>query len=270
MATKTAAKPAKTSAAKASGIPRTMKFKCSKEEWETRLDLAAAFRLSKLMGWDELLFAHISARVPGEPNILMHPAHLFFEEVTASRLHKLDGDCKHVNPLDEPAHAFAFPAHMAVYEHVPEAKCVLHLHTKAGTAIAMQEQGLIPGNQYAMFLGPIRYHDYQGLVQSKEEHQVLARNLQGARVAVQRAHGFIIWGHSVMEAFMTAFIMNRACEVQLAATAGGIKPYVPPQTVLDRAFREGDLIMSDKSPFVQMTWRAWKRLLEREAPDYRT
>lgn len=260
MATKTLEKPR----------GRKNKLKCSKEEWAVREDLAAAFRLSNLMGWDELLFAHISARVPNEPNILMHPAHLFFEEVTASRLHKLDENCNHVTPLDEPAHSFAFPAHKAVYDAVPDANCVLHLHTKAGTAIAMQEQGIIPGNQYAMFLGPIRYLDYFGLVQSKEEHQRLADSLQGARVAIQRSHGFIVWGHSVMEAFMTAFILNRACEVQLAATAGGAKPYVPAQTVLDRTFKEGELILSDTSPFQQMTWRAWKRQLEREAPDYKT
>ena len=136
---------------------QSMKPGISPEEWKIRVDLAAAFRLAAMQGWDELLFAHLSARVPGEANhFLMHPAHMLFEEVTASNLHKLDENCNHVMPSDELPHKFAFPFHKGIYDAFPAAQCVMHLHTKAVTAVAMQDQGLIPGNQYAMWLGPDR------------------------------------------------------------------------------------------------------------------
>ena len=108
------------------------------EEWKVRVDLAAAFRLAALQGWDELLFAHLSARVPGHPNqFLMHPAAILFEEVTASNLHKLDEHCNHVEPSDELPHKFAFPFHKGIYDAFPQAQCVVHLHTKYVTAVAM-------------------------------------------------------------------------------------------------------------------------------------
>jgi ribulose-5-phosphate 4-epimerase/fuculose-1-phosphate aldolase len=130
------------------------------EECKTRVDLAAAFRLAASQDCDELLFAHLSARVPGHPSqYLMHPAHILFEEVTASNLHKLDEHCNHVVPNDEMPHKFAFPFHKGIYDAYPQARCVMHLHTKYATAVAMQEQGLIPGNQYAMWLPNIGYHD---------------------------------------------------------------------------------------------------------------
>jgi len=125
------------------------------EEWKARVDLAAAFRLAALQNWDELLFAHLSARVPGHPKqFLMHPAAILFEEVTASNLHKLDENCNHVGPSDELPHKFAFPFHKGIYDAFPQAQCVMHLHTKYVTAAAMQEQGIIPGNQYACGSGP--------------------------------------------------------------------------------------------------------------------
>lgn len=241
------------------------------EEWNARVDLAAAFRLCALNGWDEYLFAHLSARVPGVPNhFLMHPAAILFDEVTASNLHKLDENCQHVEPSDELPHKFAFPFHKGIYDAFPQAQCVVHLHTKAVTAVAMQEQGLIPGNQYAMWLGPIGYHDYEGLISTNEEGERLARNFGGKQVVLQRGHGFVLWGHSIHEAYMLAFLMIRACEVQMMSLAGGIKPYVPPPNVLDITPKQARIITDGKEPFNAMTWRALKRKLDREAPDYKT
>jgi ribulose-5-phosphate 4-epimerase/fuculose-1-phosphate aldolase len=240
------------------------------EEWKTRVDLAAAFRLAALDGWDELLFAHISARVPGEPNhYLMHPAALLFEEITASRLHKLDENCQHVIPSDEMAHAFAFPFHKGIYDAFPQANCVVHLHTKAATAVAMQDQGLIPGNQYAMWLGPIGYHNYEGFVSTPEEGIRLAKNFKNSQVVIQKGHGLVLWGHTVHEAYMLAFLVNRACEVQIASLAGGVKPYVPTQAVVDIVPSQARIITDGNTPFPQMTWRALLRKLDREAPDYK-
>jgi len=243
------------------------------EEWKARVDLAAAFRLAALDDWDEWLFAHISARVPGHPNqFLMHPAALLFEEVTASKLHKLDENCNHVVPSDELPHKFAFPFHKGVYDACPKAQCVVHLHTKYATAVAMQEQGLIPGNQYAMWLGPIGYHNYEGLVSTPEEGQRLAKNFGDKQIVLQRGHGFVLWGHSIHEAYMLAFLVVRACETQIRSMTGdgGAKPYVPPQDVLDATIGQARIITDGNAPFNQMTWRALLRKLDRDAPDYKS
>jgi ribulose-5-phosphate 4-epimerase/fuculose-1-phosphate aldolase len=244
----------------------------SADEWKARVDLAAAFRLAAMQDWDEGLVAHLSARVPGNPNqFLMHPAALLFEEITASRLHKLDDKCNHVVPSDEMQHKFAFPFHKGIYDAYPQAQCVMHLHTKYVTAVAMQEQGLIPGNQYAMWLGPIGYHDYEGLISTDEEGQRLARNFGNSQIVLQRGHGFVLWGHSIHEAYMLAFLMIRACETQVRSMAGAIKPYVPPQAVLDATIGQAlSFFTNGDTPFNQMSWRAMLRKLDRDAPDYKT
>lgn len=242
------------------------------EEWKRRVDLAAAFRLCALQDWDEGLVAHLSARVPGHPNqFLMHPAALLFEEITASRLHKLDDKCNHVVPSDEMPHKFAFPFHKGIYDAFPQAQCIMHLHTKYVTAVAMQEQGLVPGNQYAMWLGKIGYHDYEGLISSDEEGVRLAKNFGDSQIVLQRGHGFVLWGRSVHEAYMLSFLMIRACETQIRSLAGSVKPYIPPQHVLDATVGQGRAIIHDTdAPFNQMSWRAHLRKLDREAPDYKT
>lgn len=248
----------------------SIKADVSPEEWQRRVEHAAAFRLCALYGWDELLFAHISTKVPGEPDhILMHPASMLFEEVTASLLHKLDRDGQLVIPSEHPAHSFAFPPHRAVLDAMPDAQCVIHLHSMAGMAIAMQKQELVLGNQYAMFLGPIGYHDYDGLL-SEDEAPKLIKNFGEGRIVIQKSHGFILWGRSVKEAFMTAFVLNRACEIQLRALAGGAEPYIPPQAIIDKTANEGQIITGDDSPFVQLNWDALLRKLDRDAPDYKT
>jgi ribulose-5-phosphate 4-epimerase/fuculose-1-phosphate aldolase len=255
----------------AAATVQSLKPGITPEEWQVRVDLAAAFRLAAMHGWDELLFAHISARVPGAPQqLLMHAAHLLFEEVTASNLHKLDENCNHVVPSNEIPHKFAHPFHKGIYDAFPEANCVFHLHTKAATAVAMQEQGLIPGNQYAMWLGPIGYHNYEGLVSTPEEGVRLAKNFAKGQVVLQKGHGLVLWGRSVREAYMLAFLLNRACEVQLESLAGGVKPYVPPQPVLDITIQQAKIITDGNAPFNAVTWQALMRKLDRDDPSYKT
>jgi ribulose-5-phosphate 4-epimerase/fuculose-1-phosphate aldolase len=255
----------------ATSAARALKPGMDPAEWKARVDLAAAFRLAALQDWDELLFAHLSARVPNHPNqFLMHPAAILFEEVTASNLHKLDENCNHVEPSDELPHKFAFPFHKGIYDAFPQAQCVMHLHTKYATAVAMQEHGLIPGNQYAMWLGPVGYHDYEGLLSTTEEGQRLAKNFGNKQIVLQRGHGFVLWGHSVHEAYMLAFLVIRACETQVRSSAGAVEPYVPPQAVLDATIGQAKIITDGKEPFNQMTWRALLRKLDRDAPDYKT
>jgi ribulose-5-phosphate 4-epimerase/fuculose-1-phosphate aldolase len=167
-------------------------------------------------------------------------------------------------------HKFAFPFHKGIYDAFPQAQCVMHLHTKYVTAAAMQEQGIIPGNQYAMWLGPVGYHDYEGLLSTDEEGHRLAKNFGNKQIVLQRGHGFVLWGHTIHEAYMLAFLVIRACETQVRSMAGGIKPYVPPQPVLDATIGQARIITDGNAPFNQMTWRALLRKLDRDAPDYKT
>ena len=242
------------------------------EEWKARVDLAAAFRLAALQDWDELLFAHLSARVPGHPNqFLMHPAAILFEEVTASNLHKLDENCNHVEPSDELPHKFAFPFHKGIYDAFPQAQCVMHLHTKYATAVAMQEQGLIPGNQYALWLGPIGYHDYEGLLSTDEEGQRLAQEF---RQQTDRAATWprlrAVGAHHPRGLYAGVPASSAPARRRCARSAGGVKPYVPPQAVLDATIGQARIITDGNAPFNQMTWRALLRKLDRDAPDYKT
>ncbi|QEU09502.1 class II aldolase/adducin family protein [Paracoccus yeei] len=240
------------------------------EERKLREDLAACFRLAALDGWDDLLMAHISARIPSEDAYLIQPQMLRFDEVTASRLHLLNRQGQHIRPSDEPTHAFAFPMHLAVYNAIPDAACVFHVHTKAGIAVSMQAQGLLPSNQYALWLGKIAYHDYEGFLWGKHEEEKLAKCFAESRIVILKGHGLIVWGRSIPEAYVLSYCLNRACEAQIASGTGpgGLEPYIPPQEVIDRVPGEAGIITDGNSPFVAMAWRSLQRRLARHAPDY--
>jgi ribulose-5-phosphate 4-epimerase/fuculose-1-phosphate aldolase len=242
------------------------------EESAIRTDLAAAFQLAALHGWDEIVIAHLSARIR-KNQFLMHPSHLYFSEVTASNLHLLDESGEHVVPNPEMPHRFAFPFHKGIYDAFPQANCVMHLHTPAATAVAMQKQGLIPGNQYALWLGPIGYHDYEGLVSTASEGERLGRSFGSGHVVLQRAHGFVVWGHSVPHAYLLAYFLNRACEVQIASQTGvgGIEPYVPSDDVVKACVPQAQKIMLDPNgPVVRTTWAGALRKLEKTNPSFRS
>lgn len=237
------------------------------EESAIREDLAAAYRLAALHGWDDIVIAHLSARLPSQrTQFLMHASALYFEEVTAANLHLLDEDGNHVRPNPERTHAFAFPFHKALYDAFPEANCVMHLHTPAATAVAMQKQGLIPGNQYALWLGPIGYHDYEGLISTAAEGERLVRSFGTGQIVLQRAHGFVVWGANIPHAYMLAYMFNRACEVQIASQtgAGALEPYIPAPEVVEASVGQARKVMLDPNGrVVQGNWAAALRKLRR-------
>lgn len=239
-------------------------------EWATRVDLAAAYRYAALKGWDELTFAHLSARVPQTDNqFLMHSAELLFEEVTASNLHKLDANGEHVIASPEPAHRFAFPFHKGIYDAFEEAQCVIHLHTKYGTAVAFQQGGLEPGNQYSLWLGPVGYHEYEGFLSTPEEGKRLAKAFGEGQIVIQKGHGFVLWGKSVQEAVMLALILDRACETQILAQSGGSALYKVSDACRAQCADEGWRIVLDGTcSFNDMTWRAIHRKVARDLPGY--
>lgn len=242
-------------------------------EMQLRVDLAAAFRLAAHHGWDDIVISHMSARLPGgRGKFLMHPTDLYFQEVIASSLLLVDeGDKDLMYPNPEKPHSFAFPFHRGIYQAFPNANCIIHLHTPAATAVAMQRQGLIPGNQYALWLGAIGYHEYEGTISTEEEGRRLARAFNDGNVVLQKAHGFVVWGQTVAHAYLLAYILDRACACQIRALAGSVEPYLPPEDVVRACAPQGQhIILDPNGPVCRSTWAGALRMLDRIDKSYRS
>ncbi len=195
----------------------------SAEEWQARVDLAAAYRLVAHYGWDDLVFTHISARVPGpEHHFLINPYGMMFDEITASSLVKIDLNGQvmmespyHINPA-------GFTIHSAVHAAREDALCVMHLHTTAGIAISAQKSGLLPISQHSLFpLSSIGYHDYEGLALNEDEKPRLVADLGENTHLILRNHGLLTVGSSTGDAFLAMYNLQRSCEIQLLAQSGG-------------------------------------------------
>jgi ribulose-5-phosphate 4-epimerase/fuculose-1-phosphate aldolase len=197
----------------------------SKEEWQVRVDLAAAYRLVADYGWDDLVFTHISARVPGpEHHFLINPYGMMFEEITASSLVKVDLDGRIVMDSEYSINPAGFVIHSAVHAAREDALCVMHLHTDYGIAVSAQEKGLLPISQQSLFvLASLGYHDYEGLALNDEEKPRLVADLGKKTFMILRNHGLLTVGPSVADAFLSMFLLERACRIQILAQSGGGK-----------------------------------------------
>jgi ribulose-5-phosphate 4-epimerase/fuculose-1-phosphate aldolase len=195
----------------------------SVEEWQVRVDLAAAYRLVALFGWDDLIFTHISARVPGpEHHFLINPYGLMFDEITASSLVKVGFDGKKVMDSSYDINPAGFTIHSAVHTARPDALCVMHLHTRHGVAISAKKHGLLPISQQSLFvLASVAYHDYEGLALNEGEKPRLVGDLGDKNNLILRNHGLLTIGGNAAEAFLAMYNLERACEIQLMAEAGG-------------------------------------------------
>src|SRR5438552_8044931 len=195
----------------------------SEQEWQARVDLAAAYRLVAHYGWDDLIFTHLSARVPGpEHHFLINPYGMMFEEITASSLVKVD--LKGNKVMDSPfeINPAGFTIHSAVHEAREDAQCVMHLHTTEGVAVSCQKDGLLPISQQSLYpLMGLAYHDYEGVALNPEEKVRLVRDLGDQHSMILRNHGLLTCGASVADAFLFMYILQKACEVQIRAQAGG-------------------------------------------------
>ena len=235
-------------------------------EWKLRCDLAAAYRLVAMFGWDDLVFTHISARVPGpEHHFLINPYGWLFEEITASSLVKVDLDGQKVEASDAFINPAGFTIHSAVHEAREDANCVLHLHTVDGVAVACQEEGLLPINQTAMLLnGQLAYHDYEGVALDHDERPRLVADLGDSKVMLLRNHGTMAVGESVASAFTYMYFLERSCSIQIAAQAGGrlITPKDDVQSVVEQQSRS----MASAADF--LVWPALLRRLQRENPGF--
>lgn len=241
----------------------------SPEEWQLRVDLAACYRLVARHGWSDLVFTHISARVPGqEDHFLINPYGLMFEEITASNLLKIDARCNKVLESPYPVNPAGFVIHSAVHEAREDARCVLHTHTRCGVAVSAQKAGLLPLSQQSTFiLGSLGYHDYEGVAMHEAEKPRLQTDLGHANHLILRNHGLLTVGGTVADAFMSMYVLESACQIQIAAQTGGELTYVSADIVRDvsNAIRvqTGGL----GSAFV---WPALLRMLDRSDAGYRS
>jgi len=240
----------------------------SAEEWAMRVDLAACYRLVAYFGWDDLVFTHISARVPGTHDFLINPYGLMFDEVTASNLVRVDlqGNQTLASPYQiNPA---GYTIHSAVHEVREDANCVLHLHTPAGIAVSCQKGGLLPISQQASIVGcSLSYHDYEGIALNPDEKQRLQANLGRTAHLMLRNHGLLTVGRSVADAFLSMFTFQRACEIQVLAQGHGAELIHIPQSVLDTV--PGYVKAVTRGAGGALTWPALLRKMDKIDGSYR-
>jgi ribulose-5-phosphate 4-epimerase/fuculose-1-phosphate aldolase len=201
----------------------SMKDQVSADEWQLRCDLAACYRLVALYGWTDLIFTHISARVPGpEHHFLINPYGMMFDEITASSLIKVDQDGNKLSESQLPVNRAGFVIHSAIHAVRDNAQCVIHTHTRAGVGVSAQQNGVLPISQQSMFvLASLAYHDYEGVALHDAEKPRLQDDLGTANFLMLRNHGLLTVGASIPDAFLSMYIFESACQIQLAAQAGG-------------------------------------------------
>jgi ribulose-5-phosphate 4-epimerase/fuculose-1-phosphate aldolase len=238
-------------------------------EWQTRVDLAACYRLCALYGWDDGIYTHISAAVPGEPeHYLINPFGLRFDEVTASNLVKVDGAGNVVGGVSAPVNRSGFRLHAAVHKARPDAACVMHLHNLSAIAVGMQQDGLLPLSTYALrFYDALAYHDYEGIAMTPEEQARLVDNLGDRPAMLLRHHGSLTVGRTIPEAFVLMETLDRACAVQLRAQAAGVPLHRPSDAMCRSAHAQ---LVGDGSPEGALEWPSLLRRLDAASPRYRT
>src|SRR5260221_1735156 len=247
----------------------TIREQVSAEEWQARVDLAAAYRLVALYGWDDLIFTHISARVPGaEHHFLLNPYGMMFEEVTASSLVKVDLAGNKVTESPYFVNPAGFTIHSAVHAAREDALCVMHLHTDYGIAVSAQKEGLLPISQQAMLaLASLAYHDYEGLALNDEEKPRLVKDLGDKNHLILRNHGLLTVGRSAAEAFLAMFLLERACKIQILAQSGGGELVMVPETILRSVESQVKAVTVGQG--AALTWPGLLRKLDRIDPSYR-
>ncbi len=242
----------------------------SPEEWQLRCDLAAAYRLVAYFGWSDLIFTHISARLPGpQHHFLINPYGLMFDEITASSLVKVDQDCNVLSPTTFPVNPAGFVIHSAIHAVRHDAGCVLHTHSRAGVAVSAQKCGILPISQQATFvLNSLAYHDYEGVALRDDEKPRLQADLGRANYLVLRNHGLLTVGRSVADAFLSMYTFENTCRIQIDAQAGGGElVQVQPEIIQGVGAAMKSVTVGQGANLV---WPALLRRVERLDPSYKT
>lgn len=247
-----------------------VKSQVSEAEWEQRVHLAAAYRAVAMFGWDDLIFTHISARVPGEENhFLINAYGMMFDEITASSLVKIDHQGKKVMDSPYGINPAGFVIHSAIHEARPDAICVLHLHTAHGVAVASQQKGLLPISQQAMVvLASLAYHGYEGIALNDDEKPRLVKDLGDKHFMILRNHGLLTVADNIPDAFVFMYLLERACEVQILAQSGGTPLVEIDQRLIDGATAQAKAVMGQVGG--NLTWPGLLRRLDRLDRSFRT
>lgn len=242
----------------------------SAEEWQTRVDLAACYRLVANFGWSDLIFTHITARVPGQhEQFLINPYGMMFDEITASSLVKID---MHGNKLDDspfPVNPAGFTIHSAIHAARHDAQCVLHVHSVNGVAVSAQKAGVLPLSQQSIFvLSSLAYHDYEGVALNDEEKPRLVADLGDKTYLMLRNHGLLTLGKTIADAFLNMYIFEAACMIQVRAQAGGGELVQIPAQIVQGAQQQARTVT--KAQGGMLAWPGLLRRLERLDSSFRS
>ena len=247
----------------------SLKNTVSADEWQLRCDLAACYRLVALYGWSDLIFTHISARLPGpDHRFLINPYGLLFEEITASSLIMVNTEGGRLSNSEFEVNRAGFVIHSAIHAAREDVQCVLHTHTRAGVAVSAQKNGLLPISQQSTFvLDSLGYHDYEGVALRDDEKPRLQDDLGHANYLMLRNHGLLTVGKTIADAFLNMYIFETACQIQLSAQAGGELTLVDPDILATAASAKEVQTDGVGGSFV---WPALIRKLDRIDDSYRS
>jgi len=247
---------------------RSVQSTVTEAEWEQRVALAACYRLVAHFRWDDLIFTHISARVPGpEHHFLINPYGMMFGEITASNLVKIDLDGRKVVDTPFEVNPAGFTIHSAIHAAREDAECVLHVHSLNGVSVSAQEEGLLPLSQHSIFvLASLAYHDYEGVALHDDEKPRVVRDLADKRFLMLRNHGLLTVGRSVAEAFMSMYLFETACTIQVRAQSGGSRLIRIGQGIIDGAQAQWERVTHGSGG--GLAWPALLRRLDSLDPSY--
>ncbi len=250
----------------------SLKHVVSEDEWKLRVNLAACYRLVAMYGWSDLIFTHISAKLPEsvsgkDHHFLINPYGLMFDEITASSLLKIDLQGKQINESNFYVNHAGFVIHSTIHEARHDAVCVLHTHSRAGVAVSAQKEGLLPiSQQSSLLLSSLAYHDYEGLAVHDDERDRLKADLGNNKYMILRNHGLLTVACSVPDAFLGMYFLETSCQIQISAQAGGTLSPVP-QKVLD-GVTAAVRVQQSKGSAADLAWPALLRRLDRLSPGY--
>ena len=247
----------------------SLKNSVSAEEWQLRCDLAACYRLVAAYGWSDLVFTHVSARMPGPAHeFLINPYGLMFDEITASSLVKVDQDCRKLSDSPFPVNPAGFVIHSAIHQVREDAGCVLHTHSRAGVGVSAQKCGVLPISQQSTFvLGSLAYHDYEGVALRDDEKPRLQADLGTANFLMLRNHGLLTVGRTIPDAFLFMYVFENTCRIQIDAQSGGELVHINPAILKGMA----EVMKTATGGLGAMVaWPALLRKLDRMDPLYKT
>ena len=247
----------------------SMQQRVSPEEWQTRVDLAACYRLVADFGWSDLVFTHITARVPGtEDQFLINPYGMMFDEITASSLVKIDLDGNKIEESPFPVNPAGFTIHSAIHAVRHDAQCVLHVHSLNGVAVSAQKNGVLPLSQQSIFiLASLAYHGYEGVALNADEKPRLVADLGSKNYLMLRNHGLLTVGKTIADAFQAMYFFEAACTIQIRAQAGGGELIQIPQAIIDGAIAQARA--ATKSLGGMLAWPGLLRRLDRKDSSFR-